>query len=79
MRRPRADCRSGHIPGSRSLPFGNLLGEDGKMLPPERLQAALDTAGVGAAEQLVTSCGSGVTAAIISLALAQVCGDIGEI
>ena len=49
------------------------------MLPPERLQAAFDTAGVGAAEQLVTSCGSGVTAAIISLALAQVWGDIGEI
>ena len=61
------------------MPFGNLLGEDGKMLPPERLQAAFDAAGVGAAEQLVTSCGSGVTAAIISLALAQVRRDIGEI
>ena len=49
------------------------------MLPPDRLQAAFDTAGVGTAEQLVTSCGSGVTAAIISLALAQVWGDMGEI
>lgn len=79
VHRPRADCRSGHIPGSRSLPFGHLLGEDGKMKPPERLQAAFDLAGVGTGAQLVASCGSGVTAAIISLALAQVRGDIWEI
>ena len=53
------------------MPFGNLLGEDGRMLPPDRLQAALDTAGVGTAEQLVTSCGSGVTASVLMLGLDQ--------
>ena len=55
------------------MPFGNLLGEDGKMLPPAQLQAAFQAAGVetAGASRLLTSCGSGVTASVISLALAQ--------
>ena len=57
------------------MPFGDLLGEDGKMLSPEGLQAAFRSAGVDTNGKLLTSCGSGVTASVISLALAQLGRD----
>lgn len=66
---PRAGLRSGHIPGSRNLPFGNLLTEAGTMKPEVKLRAAFEAAGVDLAKPIITSCGSGVTAAILSLAL----------
>ena len=70
----RPGCRSGHIPGSRSVPFGALLEPSGKMRPPDELRAVFDGAGVAldaAGPPLVTSCGSGVTAAVVMLGLAQ--------
>ena len=66
---PRPGLRAGHIPGSLNLPFGNLLNPDGTMKSDEGLRAAMAEAGVDLARPVITTCGSGVTAAIISLAL----------
>ena len=69
---PRPGLRAGHIPGSRNLPFTNLLNADGTMKDINGLRAALDEAGVDLAKPIITTCGSGVTAAVISLALERV-------
>ena len=68
---PRPGVRAGHIPGARNLPFGELLAPDGTLLPPAALAARFASAGVDGTRPVVTSCGSGVTAAILSLALLQ--------
>ncbi len=67
---PRAGVVGGHIPGSRSLPFGELLNADGTMLSPDRLRALFATLGVEPDTQVIASCGSGVTAPLITLGLA---------
>ncbi len=67
---PRAGLRSGHMPGARSLPFGELI-SGGALKPVEALKAIFAEKGVTAAAPVITTCGSGVTAAIISLALAE--------
>jgi thiosulfate/3-mercaptopyruvate sulfurtransferase len=66
---PRAGLRAGHIPGARSLPYGQLLNPDGTMKPLPALQDAFVAAGVDLGKPVITSCGSGVTAAILSLGL----------
>ncbi|MGF1551532.1 MAG: 3-mercaptopyruvate sulfurtransferase [Paracoccaceae bacterium] len=68
---PRAGLRAGHIPGSLNLPYRTLLNEDATMKAPDALRAAFEAAGVDLARPVVTTCGSGVTAAILSLALAR--------
>ncbi len=68
---PRAGLRSGHMPGATSLPFGELI-RDGALKPADELKTILDAKGVEDGKPVVTTCGSGVTAAIISLALAEV-------
>lgn len=65
---PRPGLRSGHIPGSKSLPATELVA-DGELVNPDRLDYLLIDMGVDYAEHVITTCGSGVTAAIISLAL----------
>jgi thiosulfate/3-mercaptopyruvate sulfurtransferase len=65
---PRAGMKSGHIPGARSLPFSEVL-DNGRMLPQEKLRARLAAAGVDGGRPVVASCGSGVTAAVLSLAM----------
>jgi len=66
---PRAGLRGGHIPGFVSLPFGDLL-QDGRFLrDPATLRARFAEAGVKAADSVVTSCGSGLTASVLALAL----------
>lgn len=65
---PRPGLRMGHIPGSKSLPFSLLL-ENGRMKTPEQLKAVFAQAGLDANKPIITSCGSGVSAAIITLAL----------
>lgn len=67
---PRPDLRSGHMPGALNLPFPEVLRPDGTMKPPAELAAAFRAAGVDLDRPVVTSCGSGVTAAILTLALA---------
>jgi thiosulfate/3-mercaptopyruvate sulfurtransferase len=66
---PRPGLRAGRIPNSLNVPFGKLLNRDGTMKPPEGLRAAFAEAGVDLERPVITSCGSGVTAAIVSLAL----------
>jgi thiosulfate/3-mercaptopyruvate sulfurtransferase len=66
---PRAGMRSGHIPGSHSLPYNDLLNADGTFLPEPTLRARFAKVGADGTRPLVTSCGSGVTACILSLGL----------
>ncbi|MGY3438692.1 MULTISPECIES: 3-mercaptopyruvate sulfurtransferase [unclassified Marinovum] len=66
---PRAGLRSGHIPGARNVPYASLLNADGTMKSPDETRAIFDAAGVDLTKPVITSCGSGVTAAILSLAL----------
>lgn len=68
---PRAGLRSGHIPHSRNLPVARLSDPDtGKVLPLDRLRDRFAQAGVDLGRPVVTSCGSGVTAAALAFALA---------
>jgi thiosulfate/3-mercaptopyruvate sulfurtransferase len=69
---PRAGLRAGHIPGARNLPFGQILNEDGTMKDPAALKAAFEAAGVDLSKPAITTCGSGVTGAILSLALERI-------
>jgi thiosulfate/3-mercaptopyruvate sulfurtransferase len=66
---PRPGLRSGHMPGSRNVPFASLVQEDGTMLPPQRLGALLAAAGVAADRPVIASCGSGTSACALLLAL----------
>jgi thiosulfate/3-mercaptopyruvate sulfurtransferase len=66
---PRAGMRSGHIPGSACLPYTDLLNADGTFRPPEALRARFAAAGADGTRTPVTSCGSGVTACILTLGL----------
>lgn len=68
---PRQGLRSGHMPGARNLP-SNLFSAEGKLKPVPELRAILEGAGLDLDRPVVTSCGSGVTAAIITLALHSV-------
>jgi thiosulfate/3-mercaptopyruvate sulfurtransferase len=65
---PRPEVRPGHIPGSFNVPYANVV-KDGKLLPPEELRKAFAAGGVDIERPVITSCGSGVTAAILWLAL----------
>lgn len=69
---PRPGVRPGHIPGAINLPYTSLLAADGTMRPVEELQKIVAEAGVDPARPVVTSCGSGVTAAIGLLALQRI-------
>lgn len=67
---PRPGLRGGHIPGARNLPFGDLLTAQQTLLPPALLRARFAQAGVDERSATVTSCGSGLTAAVLTLGLA---------
>jgi thiosulfate/3-mercaptopyruvate sulfurtransferase len=70
---PRPGLRSGHIPGSLNLPYPDLIDPaDGTLLSPDRIRERLAAAGVDPERPAATTCGSGVTAAIVSLALHRV-------
>ena len=66
---PREGLRSGHIPGSTCVHYRTLLNDDGTMKGEEAMRQVFETAGVDLGKPVITSCGSGVTAAILSLAL----------
>jgi thiosulfate/3-mercaptopyruvate sulfurtransferase len=65
---PRPGLSSGHMPGATSLPFTELVA-DGKLLPPDRLRQTFATKGLDLEKPITTTCGSGVTAAVLALAL----------
>jgi thiosulfate/3-mercaptopyruvate sulfurtransferase len=62
----RPNLAPGHIPGSRSLPFGNLFNEDGSWKQGEALSAAYAEAGIDMDRPLIATCGSGMTACVIA-------------
>ena len=68
---PRPGLRGGHIPGSRNVPHGGLVREDGTLRSLPELRHAFASAGIDLDRPIVTTCGSGVSAAILSLALHQ--------
>jgi thiosulfate/3-mercaptopyruvate sulfurtransferase len=65
---PRPGISSGHMPGSTSVPFTELV-EDGRLKPVEQLHKVFDARGVELKQPITTTCGSGVTAAVIALGL----------
>jgi thiosulfate/3-mercaptopyruvate sulfurtransferase len=69
---PRPGLSSGHMPGATSLPFTELV-DNGKLLPPDRLKQAITAKGIDLDQPITTTCGSGVTAAVLALAL-EICG-----
>ncbi len=66
---PREGLRAGHIPRSRNVPFKSLLTAAGTMKDPDQLRTIFEEAGVDLSKPAITTCGSGVTAAILCLAL----------
>jgi len=66
---PREGLRAGHIPRSKNLPYKSVLASDGTMLPVAALRDLFHERGLDLSKPVITTCGSGVTAAILSLAL----------
>jgi thiosulfate/3-mercaptopyruvate sulfurtransferase len=67
---PRQGLRGGHVPGSLNLPYDQLLDrESGAMLPADALKERFEAAGIDLSRPVVTSCGSGITACILTLGL----------
>lgn len=66
---PRPGLRAGHIPGARNVPVGLIYNPDGTMKAVDDLRAAFESAGVDLSRPVITTCGSGITAASLALAL----------
>jgi len=66
---PREGMRSGHMPGAKNLPFSDLMHDDGTAKDPAAVKALLEAAGIDLSKPVTTTCGSGVTAAVLTLAL----------
>lgn len=69
---PREGMRSGHIPGSKNVHYKSLLNDDNTMKPVDELRAVFEAADVDLSKPAIASCGSGVTAGILSLALERI-------
>lgn len=67
---PRPGVRSGHMPNAKNIHYATLLNPDGTLKPEAELAKIFETAGIDIIKPVVTSCGSGVNAAILSLGLA---------
>ncbi|MEM6625565.1 MAG: 3-mercaptopyruvate sulfurtransferase [Pseudomonadota bacterium] len=72
---PREGLASGHMPGALNLPHGAIIGEDGKLKDEKALEAAFAAAGLNLDKPIVTTCGSGVSAAVLALGLAAIGRD----
>ena len=75
---PRPGLASGHMPGALNMPMTDLIA-DGRLKDPEALEAALAGIGVKGDKPVITSCGSGVSAAVITLALARLGRPMGRL
>ncbi|MEQ8896416.1 MAG: 3-mercaptopyruvate sulfurtransferase [Roseovarius sp.] len=69
---PREGLRSGHVPSSKNVHYRALMNDDGTMKDADGLRAVLEKTGVDLSRPVITTCGSGVTAAIINLALERI-------
>ncbi|MEL6619338.1 MAG: 3-mercaptopyruvate sulfurtransferase [Pseudomonadota bacterium] len=72
---PREGLRAGHIPGSRNVPYDSLLNADATMKSPDEMRTIFEAAGVDLNKPVITSCGSGVTAAVLALGLERMGHD----
>lgn len=68
---PRAGLRGGHMPGAANLPWEQVIAEDGTLRGEKELKAVFKGVGVDLRKPIVTTCGSGVTASVLALALAR--------
>ena len=75
---PRAGLKRGHMPRAINVPFQSLIGNDGTMKPAEELTRVFHDAGVSLDKPMIVSCGSGVTACVVELAL-RVVGAKGNV
>ncbi len=69
---PRPGLRRGHMPGARNIPHADVIAADGTLKPAEQLRAIFTAAGATQDAEIITTCGSGVTAAVLALALAAI-------
>jgi thiosulfate/3-mercaptopyruvate sulfurtransferase len=69
---PRPGLRSGHIPNSKNLPFNHVLNNDQTMKSVDELNKIFTNAGIDLKKPAITTCGSGITAAVLSLALEKI-------
>ena len=69
---PRPNLRAGHMPGARNVPFASLLSEGGRLQSADEVRAAFAAAGVDLTAPIITTCGSGISAAVLALALAAI-------
>ena len=69
---PRPGLRAGHIPGAKNVFFKNLLNSDGTFRSNDEVRQCFVEGGVDLSRPIITSCGSGVTAAVLSLALERI-------
>jgi thiosulfate/3-mercaptopyruvate sulfurtransferase len=67
---PRPGVRGGHMPGALNVHYRKLIAEDGTLKPPDQLRAAFDAVDLN--RPIVTTCGSGLSAAVLMLALAEI-------
>ncbi len=72
---PREGLRAGHIPGSRNVPYTDLLNADKTLKAQDETRAIFEAAGVDLSRPIITTCGSGVTAAVLALALERMGHD----
>jgi thiosulfate/3-mercaptopyruvate sulfurtransferase len=69
---PRPGLRSGHIPGAHNLPYAKLLNKDGTLKTAPEIERLFEEAGVDLSKPVVASCGSGITASVLALGLAEI-------
>ncbi|KEJ94902.1 thiosulfate/3-mercaptopyruvate sulfurtransferase [Pseudosulfitobacter pseudonitzschiae] len=69
---PREGLRAGHIPGSRNVPFNTLLNDDNTLKSPADSRAVFEAAGIDLSRPMITTCGSGITASVLALALERI-------
>jgi thiosulfate/3-mercaptopyruvate sulfurtransferase len=72
---PRPGVKPGHMPGAHNVHYASLINTDGTLKSKAELKAAFEAAGINLTNPIITTCGSGVTAAILYLALAELGHD----
>jgi thiosulfate/3-mercaptopyruvate sulfurtransferase len=72
---PRPGLRSGHMPDARNVPWSQVVTDDGRLAPGPQLGDAFRAAGVDLGRPIITTCGSGITASLLALALAELGRD----
>ncbi len=68
----RPGLASGHMPGARNVHYAALSDPQGRLVPPPKIRELFEQAGVDLSAPVVTTCGSGITAAVLLLALAEI-------